>query len=89
MDCLSQEVRTCCLPEVLVYFFKILILGYLPSRSEVTRFPLCYASLVSLTAGALRLWKVDKPGKDMTGFGPAVILIFDDSRCGVIQIWMQ
>ena len=56
-QCLLQEVRSyhwrpiVFLKCLLIFLKKILVLGYLPSRSEVIYFPtLPYASLVLLTS---------------------------------------
>ena len=54
---------------------KIRILSYLPSRSQVTHFPMWYVILFLVTAGVLRCWQADEPEKNMAGCSPAVILI--------------
>ena len=59
----------------LFFFFKFLILSYLPSRSQVTHSPMCCVILFLLTTGVLMRWQADEPEKNMTGCSPAVILI--------------
>ena len=69
---------------------KILILSYLPSRSQVTHFPMYYVILFLLITGVLRRWQADEPEKNMTGCSPAVILIcLCVSYFWCLLVWMH